>query len=173
LACATGGGPVQPFQPPTNSNFIDNVPFYPRPSGQCGPESLAAVLDFYGADQNPDQIAQAVYREDLQGTVGLDMVLFARNQGYQAVFFRGTIKDLIQAVDRGRPLIIMVDYGASRLVKSHYLVVIGYSPEGITVNSGRTRGQIIPWAEFPTKWARTDYWTLLIEPASRPSRPEQ
>jgi len=173
LACATGGGPDLNFQPPTHANFIENVPFYPQPSGQCGPESLAAVLNFYGADLNPDRIAQAVYREDLRGAVGLDMVLYARNQGYEAGFFRGTLKDIIQAVDRGRPLIIMVDYGASRLVKSHYLVVIGYSPEGIMVNSDRTQGRIIPWPQLLPRWARTDHWTLLIEPPSRPSRPEE
>jgi hypothetical protein len=44
------------------------------------------------------------------------------------------------------------------------MVVVGYDMEGIIVNSGKMREKRMDWDSFLSRWMRTKYWTLRIEP---------
>jgi predicted double-glycine peptidase len=143
---------------------VQNVPFYPQVSYQCGPASLAGVLSFYGAEVTPDHVAEAIFRKDIRGTVTLDMLLYAREKGFSARWYSGSAEDIRQAVGQGVPLIVMVDLGLAMVSRNHYMVVVGYGSEGIIANSGKTREKFIRWSRFLTQWQRTECWTLRIEP---------
>jgi predicted double-glycine peptidase len=149
---------------PAGSGKVENVPFYSQRAYQCGPASLAGVLNFYGSAVTPDQIAREIFRDNLQGTVTLDMVFYAREKGFSARWYNGSANDIQCSVDGGVPLIVMIDLGFSKLRKYHYMVVFGYGPEGVTVNSGKERGKLMSWDRFFYHWKRTKYWTLRIEP---------
>jgi ABC-type bacteriocin/lantibiotic exporter with double-glycine peptidase domain len=152
------------FSPPAGAARLADVPFFPQLDYQCGPASLAGVLNYYGKRITPDEIARAIFREKIRGTVTLDMVLYAREQGLSARWSSATVGDIVQAVDERIPLIVMVDYGFSVVSQNHYMVVVGYDPKGIVANSGTTRETHIPWKDFLPTWERAKRWTLRIEP---------
>ena len=160
-------GTSSAFLVPTGSGKVENVPFYSQLTYQCGPASLAGVLNFYGYAVTPDQIARAIFRDNIQGTVTLDMVLYVREKGFSARWYNGSVNDIQCAVNGGVPLIAMIDVGFANLRKYHYLVVIGYGQKGVTVNSGKEREKLIRWDKFLPRWQRTKYWTLRIEPEIR------
>lgn len=167
--CIGPGGPLPPdFNPPTGTARIDGVPFHPQDDYQCGPASLASVLNFHGDPVTPDQIARDIFRRDLGGALSLDMVLYARKRGHRAEWYNGGPDDIIRAVARNRPLIIMVDYGFANLSKNHFMVVIGYGPDGVIAHNGRAREARIPWSDLVGPWRRANSWTLRIEPGSQP-----
>jgi hypothetical protein len=152
------------FSPPAGAARVADVPFFPQLDYQCGPASLAGVLNYYGKRISPEEIAQAIFRENIRGTVTLDMLLYAREQGFAARWSSATVGDIVQAVDERVPLIVMVDYGFSVISRNHYMVVVGYDPKGILANSGPSRETHISWNDFLPTWERAKCWALRIEP---------
>lgn len=150
------------------SGKVDKVPFYPQVSFQCGPASLAAVLNFFGEGVTPDEIAEAIFRKDIRGTVTLDMVLYARKKGFFAQWYNGSVDDIRSSVDERVPLIVMVDFGLAGVGKNHFMVVVGYTPEGVIANSGETPEKLISWEYFLGRWNRTKRWALRIEKKAAP-----
>ena len=150
------------------SGRVNKVPFYPQVSFQCGPASLAGVLNFFGEGVTPDEIAEAIFRRDIRGTVTLDMVLYARRRGFFAEWYNGSVDDIRRSVDGSVPLIVMVDLGFAGVPKNHFMVVVGYTPEGVIANSGKTREKLISWKAFLARWNRTKRWALRIERETAP-----
>jgi len=162
--CAAGPGIVaSEVSASIGSGKIDKVPFYPQVSFQCGPACLAGVLNFFGEGVTPDEIAEAIFRRDIRGTVTLDMALYARKRGFCAEWYNGSVEDIRSSVDERAPLIVMVDFGFANVRKNHFMVVVGYTPEGVIANSGKTHEKLISWEYFLARWNRTKRWTLRIE----------
>jgi len=169
LSFAGCAGSLPPaFSPPAASARLANVPFFPQLDYQCGPASLAGVLNYYGKIVDPQKIARAIFRENIRGTVTLDMVLYARDQGLSARWFSGSVGELVEAINSGNPVIVMVDYGFSVVSHNHYMVVVGYGPTGIVANSGTSRETHISWSDFLPTWERAQRWTLRVEPKDSP-----
>lgn len=146
------------------SRVIENVPFYPQLTYQCGPASLAGVLNYWGVTVTPDGIAEEIYSESIKGTLDIDMVIYAQRKGVRALHYTGSMEDLKKNIASGYPIIVLVDYGFSVYQVNHFIVVIGYNDYGVIVNSGEDRGKVIPEGDFIRAWKRTNYWTLLITP---------
>ncbi len=147
---------------PTFTRIIENVPFYAQPENQCGPATLAAVLNYYGAAVTRDEIATEIFSKSAKGTLDLDMLIYARKKGLAAEQYPGSIDDIKAKIDIRKPLIVLVDLGSSFYTQNHFMVVTGYSDNGIIVNSGDLQGQFIPLERFTRIWQKTNYWTLLI-----------
>ncbi len=144
--------------------LIENVPFFPQEDFQCGPAALAGVLNYWKVDVSPEGIASEIYSRSARGTLTVDMVLYAEKSGLRANQYRGSLEDLRRNIDAGHPLVVLVDEGFLVYQKNHFMVVIGYSSEGIIANSGRDALKFIPLREFLRSWERASFWTLLITP---------
>lgn len=151
------------FIPPVDTRTIAGVPFHAQEEYQCGPASLAGVLNFLGDPATPDEIAHAVFRPELRGSVSLDLALYPRGRGLSSRFWRGTVEDIMRNVDAGRPLVLMLDLGLGPVHTYHFLVAVGYAPQGLIANTGRREHALLPWAEVLRTWERADCWTLLVE----------
>jgi len=157
-------GESSTFSAPAGSGKVENVPFYSQLTYHCGPASLAGVLNFYGDAVTANQIARAIFRDNIRGTVTLDMVFYVRERGFSARWYSGSTNDIQRAVDSGVPLIVMIDLGFANLKKYHYMVVIGYDQEGVIVNSGKVAEKLMLWDRFLPRWQRAKCWTLRVEP---------
>jgi ABC-type bacteriocin/lantibiotic exporter with double-glycine peptidase domain len=144
--------------------IIEDVPFYPRDDYQCGPASLAGVLNYWGVSVSPADIARQIFSPSAGGTLNFDMSLYVQSRGLQALQYSGTMEDLKEKIRSSYPLIVLVDYGFSIYQVNHFMVVVGFADEGVVVNSGRNEKQLIPSHDFLKAWKRTKYWTLLISP---------
>ena len=154
-SCAT-------FQGTNRDHIIENVPFYPQTAYQCGPASLAGVLNYWGVKVSPDEIAEEIYSSSARGTLDIDMVLYARRKGLNATQYEGNIEDVRKHIDSRHPIIVLVGYGFSLIQKNHFMVVIGYSDYGVIVNSGKDKEKFISEKDFLKSWDKTKFWTLLI-----------
>ena len=150
-------------------HYISDVPFFPQSKYQCGPASLASVLNYHGCRVTPEEIAEAIYKKQLKGTLNVDLFLFARRMGFNASAFKGSIADLKDAISKERPLIVFQDLGYPLLPVRHFSVVIGYdhAKKILVLHSGKRKNKVISYERFLRSWAKMDYWTLLILPTSR------
>jgi ABC-type bacteriocin/lantibiotic exporter with double-glycine peptidase domain len=146
------------------SRVIESVPFYPQQEYQCGPASLAGVLNYWEVTVSPDEIAKAIYSRSARGTLDLDMVLYAEGKGVKADHYAGSLQDIRKNIDAELPLVVMVDYGLWLYQQNHFMVVVGYDEKGVIANSGKNRLQFIPRRNFLRSWEKTKFWTLRITP---------
>lgn len=154
---------VKEIDIPGDVHIIENVPFFPQEDYQCGPASLAIVLNFWGIDVTPYDIAREIFSKTAGGTLNIDMVLYANKRGLKAVQYRGSAGDLKKNIDSGFPVIVLVDYGFSLYQVNHFMVIIGYNEQGVMVDSGRKKNAFISWNDFLKTWEKTGFWTLLIK----------
>lgn len=144
--------------------IIDNVPFYSQEIHQCGPASLAGILNYWGIRVSPEEIAAEIYSKSAKGTLNIDMILYAGKKGLKATQYEGSFEDIKRNIDLGHPLIVLVDYGFWVYQQNHFMVVFGYNENGIIVHSGKDRHKFIPLNDFLKSWKRTKFWILLIIP---------
>ncbi len=156
-----GTSKVTPSKP---SQLIKNVPFYPQQKYQCGPASLAGVLNYWGVDISPEEIAEDIYSRSAGGTLDADMILYAERKNLRVRSYRGDLENIRVNIDSGNPLIVLVDYGFWIYQESHFMVVVGYNEDGIIANSGKHRSTFISRKAFLKSWERTKFWTLLVTP---------
>jgi predicted double-glycine peptidase len=147
----------------SQNKIIDNVPFYPQDAYQCGPASLASVLNYLGVNESPDDVAHEIFSKSARGTLTVDMVLYAERKGMHVKQYSGNFDDIRQNVESCNPLIVLVDYGIYFYQKTHFMVVIGYNEKGVIVNSGRDKEHFVSYDDFSKIWKRTNFWTLLIK----------
>jgi ABC-type bacteriocin/lantibiotic exporter with double-glycine peptidase domain len=145
------------------SHIIPGVPFYSQDAYQCGPASLAGVLNFWGIGVGPDEISNEIFSRSARGTLNIDMVLYAQKKGLYALQYRGSMDDLRKNIDSGHPVIVLVTYGFSLYEVDHFMVVIGYYDNGVIVNSGREQNKFIDERDFLKTWMKANYWTLVIK----------
>ncbi|WP_353683513.1 C39 family peptidase [Thermodesulfovibrio sp. 3907-1M] len=143
--------------------IISSVPFFPSEDFQCGPASLAMVLNFWGLRITPEEIAKDIYSKTARGTADFDMLIFAEKKGFKASQYSGNIEDIKEKIKAQKPLIVMTDEGFWFYKKYHYMVIVGFDKHSIIVNSGTEQYKRIDFESFAKKWKKTDFWTLLIE----------
>ena len=149
---------------PVKGVLIEKVPFFAQETYQCGPASLAGVLNFWGLPITPAEIAEEVFSSSARGTLGIDLALYAQKKGFQSDFYRGNPEDLRRQIDSGRPVIVLVDYGFWVYEKGHFMVVVGYNNDGFIANSGASRMKFIANDDFTGPWRKAGFWALVIRP---------
>ena len=151
--------------------YVEGVPFFPQKKYQCGPASLAAVLNYWGQDASPEQIAQAIYLPRLKGSLSLDLWRYARDQGFDARMQEGSLEDLQAHLARKQPVIAFLNLGFSFFPIGHFLVVVGLDPDqqAVIAYSGTEKDKRIPIRKFLNDWKKTQYWSLVITPKDSPA----
>ena len=145
------------------NRIISNIPFHAQEDYQCGPASLASVMNYWKKDVTPDDIAREIYSKSAKGTLDIDMVIYPQRKGLIAEQYSGGMKDLKKNIDSGYPLVVLIDYGFWAFQLNHFMVVVGYNEDGVIVNSGKDKGKFISEEDFIKTWEKTKFWTLLIK----------
>ncbi len=151
---------------PARAHFLPDVPFFPQKDNYCGPAVLASILNFYGKKLSQEEIAESVYLPQLKGTLNLDLLLYARGQGFEAEIINGDLERLKKELARGHPLIVFLNLGWRFYPIRHYAVVVGYDDiqRLIIIHSGKRKNKLISYKRFLKAWEKTGYWCLLILP---------
>ena len=142
------------------------APFFPQEKNQCGPASLASILQFYRIETTPDEISNEIYLPSIKGTLNIDLVFYARSKGMNAVAYHGDMADLKKRIVEDRPLLLFLNLGLKVFPAGHYIVVTGFNDKDkiIYAHSGRERDKPIRYSEFVRAWEKGDFWTLLVTP---------
>ncbi len=155
--------PLLAAAPPAR-HLIEGVPYVRQERLLCGPAVLGMVLGYYGVTIPQERLAEELYRRELSGTLNLDLLVAARNHGFDAEMHRGTLGLVRDYLRRDVPVIALVRV-SEKPERYHYLVIFGYDDgkETLTVHSGNIRAGEIAYAQFQRDWAAADRWMLTVE----------
>lgn len=134
---------------------------------RCGPNALAILFKAAGNPIDEPTIAKAVQFERLNASLNIDLVLFAREQGFPARFETGTVERVIEQVENQMPSLLMMrlerrsKWGIHKERLWHYIVVYGFSrAEGVFLAHSGWGPRRIPFDEIETPWSAAGYWMM-------------
>jgi tetratricopeptide (TPR) repeat protein len=145
--------------------IISDVPFFRQKQYDCGPSALACVYNFLGVKQSPDEISKRVYNRKQKGSLSLQLLIDAREQGLVAKMYSGSFENIKEAIDNEIPLILMLSENGNSL---HYVVVVGY--EGDDLSTIVVHDGYKPFSQhtreiLEKKWGATGYCVIEITKA--------
>lgn len=152
------------------ATVIPNVPMQKWGVESCGAGSLSTVLQHYG---DPTSMADwdATLPKTRGGVMTVDMLIAARQKGFDAKLVTGT-PDLVRSELRaGRPVILMlqvVEYPGSHFDFYHYVVADGIDEARglIRTQWGDRKGRWVTFAKIEKPWAGGAHTAILIQPKS-------
>ena len=150
-----------------------DVPFVKQEKNGCGAASIAMVMQYWqkqegrAATDTADAlyIQRALYSSEARGIYASDLERYLQQNGFQTFAFNGTVDDLRQHLQKGRPLIVALKPGGSAPL--HYVVVTGLDWERglVMVNDPAVRKLLKQdRSRFATEWSAANNWTLLAVP---------
>lgn len=146
--------------------YIEGVPFFPQKQRKCGPAALASVINYWGGSVSVDAVASQVFNERMAGTLPMDMLIYAKEAGYDAMYYNSGLDDLKRKLSEKKPLILFLNMGYDLYPLGHYIVAVGYDDKSQTVlaYSDMTEKTVFTYDSLNSAWGKTNYSTFLIKP---------
>jgi len=143
----------------------------------CGAASLSAILSYWDFDISIEELDQTLPKANNGGVLSLDLMLAARERGFQADLVVGDRMQILENLEAGRPLILMLRVlnaiGESRDLY-HYVIVDGFDQgmELVRVQYGDGAFRWVSLARLSRSWEDSGFATLVIQPGGDPGEPE-
>lgn len=146
--------------------LLEDVPFHGQRDYQCGPASLAMVLNASGVPVTVDTLIPQVFLPGREGSVQPEMLGTVRRQGRIPFRIEGSLDALITEIDAGHPVVVMQNLSLPAWPIWHYAVAIGFDLEAkeMIVHSGMEPARIESFRRFDATWARSDRWAFVALP---------
>jgi tetratricopeptide (TPR) repeat protein len=145
---------------------IEGVPFHAQREYQCGPASLAMVLNSQGVDVQVDTLIPQVFIPEREGSVQPEMLATTRRNGLIPFVLNDTFDALLTEIAAGHPVVVMQNLSLPAWPMWHYAVAIGYDRETkeMILHSGEEAERIESFRRFDATWARSDRWAFVALP---------
>jgi PAS domain-containing protein len=153
--------------PSGSARVVPGVPPGVFEEDRCGPGSLALVLAAHGASVTAHELVRTLPEAPGRGVLSVDMLIAARERGFDAALVAGSGELLLREVTAGRPAILMLRLldvpGATRDV-FHYVVADGADPERglLRFQFGDGRARWAPLTDVDGSWKPVGRALLLI-----------
>ncbi|CAH1044922.1 PA2778 family cysteine peptidase [Halomonas sp. TD01] len=150
---------------------LTEVPFYAQTEYQCGPATLAMVLNHQGVDAGLEQLIPQVFQPRREGSVQPEMLATVRRYKQLAIPIRGTLDALLGHLAAGDPVVVMQNLSLPAFPMWHYAVAIGFDlpNETLILRSGEIERHTMSFSRFDATWARSERWGFVVsEPGSLP-----
>lgn len=157
------------------SRALLDVPYVTQTPALCGGAAVAMVLRYWGArDVFPQDFASLVVERE--GGIPANVLAEAvRARQWRAdvvsVADEAPRLRLQQEIDRGRPLIALIEVAPRTF---HYVVIVAVTAGEVVVHDpARAPFMVLTWTEFDRAWVASDRWVLRILPvaATETTRP--
>ena len=171
LLAGCASSPKWPEQPGAGSHadihqrtILHSVPFYPQERYQCGPASLAMMLNARGLETNPEILKELVYLPGKKGSLRVELVAGARSHGMLVYELDGTLENLLLEVAAGNPVLVMQNLGFNWWPQWHFAVVIGFDPEErhIILHTDTRERHEQSLTVFNKTWSRAERWSAVV-----------
>ena len=145
---------------------LKQVPFYPQTRYQCGPASLASILNSSGLDVDLKNLVDEVYLPGRKGTLQVEIIAAVRRYGRVPYQIDQNPKSIMDQLEQGLPVLVLLNLGYKLIPTYHYAVVIGYEPvkDMMILRSGRNYRLLMPRQQFLSAWRKTANWGLTVLP---------
>jgi len=148
---------------------LDDVPFYAQERYQCGPASLAMMLNSQGLNTNPEVLKELVYLPERQGSLKVELVAAARAHGLLVYPLDGSLESLLEEVAAGNPVLVMQNLRFGWWPQWHFAVVTGFDAEArnIILHTDTREYHEETLEVFTATWRRADKWAAVMLPPDR------
>lgn len=146
--------------------MIEDVPFHAQSDYQCGPASLAMVLNYADVEIPMETLIPQVYLPGREGSVQPEMLATARRHGRIPYVLNDSFDSLLSEIAAGHPVVVMQNLSLPAWPMWHYAVVIGYDldSEEMILHSGEEAQRIEAFNRFDATWARSGRWAFVALP---------
>lgn len=146
--------------------ILDQVPFYAQERYQCGPASLAMMLNSQGLNTNPEVLKELVYLPERQGSLKVELVAAARAHGLLVYPLDSSLKSLLEEVAGGNPVLVMQNLRFDWWPQWHFAVVVGFDAEhrNIILHTDTRHLHEETVEVFKATWDRADNWAAVMLP---------
>lgn len=146
--------------------LIEQVPFHGQRDYQCGPATLAMVLEHGGHAASVDELIPQVFLPGREGSVQPEMLATVRRHGLIPFVIPGRLDAVLQEVAADRPVVVLQNLSLPWWPMWHYAVVVGYDleDERLVLHSGETPRMDVSMGRFDATWARSDRWAFVALP---------
>ncbi|WP_348701192.1 PA2778 family cysteine peptidase [uncultured Marinobacter sp.] len=165
--CATAPPwPDRPASAPSGRVLLDQVPFYPQERYQCGPASLAMMLNSQGLRTDPDRLKALVYLPGRQGSLQVEMVAAARAHDMVVYPLAARFDAILAELDAGHPVLVLQNLMFDWWPQWHFAVVVGYdaAQETVILNTDTREHYAMPYPAFLATWGRAERWAVVVLP---------
>lgn len=145
---------------------LEGIPFHAQREYQCGPASLAMVLNASGVEATVDELIPQVFLPHREGSVQPEMLATLRRQGRVPFVLDGRFESLLEELAAGHPVVVMQNLSLPAWPMWHYAVAIGYDldEQWMTLHSGEEPERLESFRRFDATWARSDRWAVVALP---------
>lgn len=149
-----------------NKHEIRATPFYSQKRYQCGPSSLATVLNYRGVDTSLQDLKTEIYLPKRKGSLQIEIASAVRSRQLLAYPISPSLEDLFKEIAANNPVMVLQNLGLSWIPVWHYSVVIGYNLEKqhVILRSGKHKRITTPFNVFENTWRRSQFWGVVIIP---------
>lgn len=171
LGVVLSGCASQPQWPNSfdSTTLLTEVPFHPQEQYQCGPASLAMMLNTQNVEATPDELVSKVYLPERQGALQVEMVAAARQYGMLVYPLAPELDDVLEEVRAGHPVLVLQNLRFGWWPQWHFAVVVGYDRESevLILHSGTEENYRQPASAFMATWDRSERWARVILPPNQ------
>lgn len=146
--------------------LLEDVPFHAQRDYQCGPASLAMVLNDGGVNVDVDTLIPQVFLPGREGSVQPEMLATVRRHGRIPFIIEGRLDALLTEVASGHPVVVMQNLALPAWPMWHYAVAIGFDLDGdeLILHSGEEPRRVESFRRFDATWARSERWAFVALP---------
>ena len=146
--------------------LLEDVPFHGQRDYQCGPASLAMVLNATDVPVAVDTLIPQVFLPGREGSVQPEMLATVRRHGRIPFVIEGSLDALLTEIDDGHPVVVMQNLSLPAWPVWHYAVAIGFDrkAETLILHSGMEPRRTTSFSRFDATWARSDRWAFVALP---------
>jgi len=111
-----------------------------------------------------EEIAKDIFDVRSEGTLNLEMLLYPRRYGLFSSIVDSRIEKVIEFIQKGMPVILLVDDGFFIYQSLHYVVIIGYNKRQnvFLAHWGTKPERVIGYEKLKRKWERAGGWGMVV-----------
>jgi len=162
-------------QPGAKAQHLEGIPTSESGVVQCAAASLSGVMTFWGHPISTHDLHQELPKAENGGVLSIDVLLAARQRGFDSELVAGDRTMIHESVEIGQPLILMLQIfdapGKSRDL-FHYVIVDGFDPEHdlVRIHFGDGETRWVPLQRISSAWSDTGFATIRVSPGQGPSQ---
>lgn len=159
---------IAPADDPSNFQ-IQGIKRTKQFTNYCGPACMESVLKHYGSNKTQKDVGNVVYEAATGSTNGADMLLYARNLGFDAYSWNSGIRDVKSKISAGVPVIVL-QQNSTADTSGHFRVLTGYDDNTRrfdVMDPYYDNITQLSYAQCERLWKSMGYWALAIVPTDK------
>lgn len=145
---------------------LADTPFFPQTELQCGPATLATLLQAIGRPVSPAELTPQLFVPERGGSLQIEMLAAPRRHDALATRLPERLDAVLRELAAGHPVGVMQNLALDWVPMWHFAVVIGFDLDRgeAILRSGTTREQRLDLLTFERTWARARRWAFVVLP---------